>query len=136
MNISFLKEKGNKYIVFILLGLLVLVLAIPGGSLDSSTESAASASVQESDLEAQLTRVLSSMEGVGAVEVMITMESEQSSLFGTETDNGKVCGVVVVAQGAGNAVVETRISDAVKALFSIDAHKISIVKMKSQEEDK
>jgi stage III sporulation protein AG len=79
-------------------------------------------------MEVQLKRVLSAMEGVGEVEVMITFETEENSLFGTSAGNGRVCGVVVVAEGAGNAVVETRISNAIKALFSIEAHKISIVK--------
>lgn len=136
MNISFLKEKGNKYIIIALLGLLLLVVIFPTDGLDSSMSADGTESVEESDLEAQLERVLSSMEGVGDVEVMITLESTQSSLFGDDSSTGKVSGVVVVAQGAGDAVVETRISDAVKALFSVDAHKISIVKMKSQEEDK
>lgn len=136
MNISFLKEKGSKYIVFILLGVLVLVLAIPTGTFDDAKQMESEQIIEEGALEAHLSRVLSSMEGVGKVEVMITLEAEESSLFGTTSDTGKVNGVVVVAQGAGDAVVETRISDAVKALFSIDAHKISIVKMRSQEEDK
>lgn len=136
MKISFLKEKGNKYIIFALLGLLLLVVIFPTDGLDSSMSAEYTESVEESDLEAQLERVLSSMEGVGDVEVMITLESTQASLFGDDSSTGKVSGVVVVAQGAGDAVVETRISDAVKALFSVDAHKISIVKMKSQEEDK
>lgn len=136
MNISFLKEKGSKYIVFILLGLLVLVLAIPTSDMDSTVDTKTVSQVTESDLEAQLTRVLSAMEGVGEVDVMITLESTESSLFGTDSGTGKVCGVVVVAEGAGNAVVETRISNAIKALFSIDAHKISIVKRAMQEEDK
>lgn len=136
MNISFLKEKGSKYIVFILLGLLVLVLAIPTSEIDNTADTKTTNQVTESDLEAQLTRVLSAMEGVGEVEVMITLESTESSLFGTDSGTGKVCGVVVVAEGAGDAVVETRISNAIKALFSIDAHKISIVKRAMQEEDK
>ncbi len=136
MNISFLKEKGNKYIIFILLGLLVVVMLIPGESLDKTTKTSVNTQASETELEAQLTRVLSAMEGVGKVEVMITLEDTQNSLFEDANTDGKVCGVVVVAEGAGDAIVETRISNAVKALFSIDVHKISIVKMKSQEEDK
>lgn len=133
MNLSFLKEKGNRYVVFVLLGLLLLVIAIPTTSKEQAKEDETVQTTTENELEAQLKRVLSAMEGVGAVEVMITLEEEKSALFGTETQNAKVCGVVVVAQGAGNAVVETRISNAIQALFSIDAHKISIVKRAIQE---
>lgn len=130
MNLSFLKEKKNKYIVIALLGLLVLVLLMPTSSVDNERDGNVSATenASERETEAQLKKVLSAMEGVGAVEVMITYETQGNTLFGTSTESGKVCGVVVVAEGAGNAVVETRILNAVKALFSIEAHKISIVK--------
>ena len=132
MNISFLKEKGGKYIVFALVGLLILVMCIPTGT-DLNIREEEKQQVQAGELEVRLEQVLSAMEGVGEVKVMITMENETDSVFRSETKEQKVCGVVVVAQGAGNATVNTRISDAVKALFSIDVHKISIVKMRSQE---
>ncbi|MBQ8518393.1 MAG: hypothetical protein IJ455_02160 [Agathobacter sp.] len=132
MNISFLKEKGSKYIVVALVGLLILVMCIPTGT---GVTQMVQEETEDSDgaLEAQLEHVLSSMEGVGDVEVMITTEGSKESVFGTEKTGEKVCGVVVVAEGAGNATVNARISEAVKALFSIDVHKISIVKMRSQE---
>ena len=127
MNISFLKEKGNKYPIFILVGLLILVLLVPTSSTEEKTEFATS-DTNPGELEGQLERVLSAMEGVGNVKVMITTESGASSLFDSENQGQKVCGVVVVAEGAGNASVDGRILNAVKALFSIEAHKISIVK--------
>lgn len=135
MNISLLKEKGNKYFIFILVGILILLLCIPTDSA-KDTVSQKSNDLEDGELELQLKRVLSAMEGVGDVEVMITRESGMSSLFETQSLEGKVQGVVVVAEGAGNALIDARISDAVKALFSVDAHKISIVKMRSQEGDK
>ena len=135
MNISFLKEKGSKYIVFVLVGLLILVMCIPtGGGTNTLEKEGETTSVGE--LESQLERVLSAMEGVGAVKVMITTEGEDDVGFGSTSKREKVCGVVVVAEGAGNATINARISEAVKALFSIDVHKISIVKMRSQEERK
>ena len=132
MNISFLKEKGNKGIVYVLLGALVLLLLIP--STAAKNETITETDVSDQSMEERLQQVLSSMEGVGKVEVMITLEGSGSTLFGTEGGKQKVCGVLVVAEGAGNAAVNARISEAVKALFSIDLHKISIAKMKSQEE--
>lgn len=134
MNISFWKEKKNNYLIFILLGVFVLVLCIPSNSTQKDAVQTASG-VEGGELEAQLERVLSAMEGVGEVEVMITTENVNSSLFGTQSTAGKVQGVVVVAEGAGIATVDAKISDAVKALFSVEAHKISIVKMRSQEGD-
>ena len=138
LNISFWKEKGNKYLIFILLGLLVLMLCIPAGPSEGTklrTASGTEAEVLDGELEAKLKKVLTSMEGVGEVEVMIMTESSGDRLFSSENTGQKVSGVVVVAEGAGNATVDARISAAVKALFSVDAHKISIVKMRSQEGD-
>lgn len=38
-------------------------------------------------------------------------------------------GVLVIAQGAGNAQIVTEITEAVMALFGVDAHKIKVMKM-------
>lgn len=134
MNISFLKEKGSKYLIYILIGLLVLVFCMPTGTSNENTTKEEQ-SVQEERMEVQLEAILSAMEDVGKVKVMISVETEESSMFSQQNSVQKVCGVVVVAEGAGNPTVDAKIINAVKALFSIDAHKISIVKMRSQEGD-
>ena len=131
MNLSFLKDKKNKYLIWILLGVLVLVMAIPVGNSGKMTEGA-----QEEHtvtLESRLKHVLSRMEGVGEVEVMITTENTSAGLFSENQNEGKVMGVVVVAQGANEPTVNAKILEAVKALFGIDAHKISIIKMSPKE---
>ena len=133
MNFSFLKEKGSKYIIWILLGILVLVMVIPTESKVTKEEAYESEQTLKGELEDKLEQVLSAMEGVGEVRVMITVKESSSELFTEEKENGEVLGVVVVAEGAGNARVDSKIMDAVKALFGIEAHKISIVKMRSQE---
>lgn len=133
MNFSFLKEKGSKYIIWILLGVLVLVMLIPTGESDEASSSSSSENVDQGEMESQLKRVLSAMEGVGEVEVMISTKSSKTDLFSDEYEDGEVLGVVVVAEGAGTATIDAKILDAVKALFGIEAHKISIVKMRSQE---
>lgn len=43
-------------------------------------------------------------------------------------------GVVVVAQGGGNSKIVSDISEAVKALFPVEAHRIKVVKMCSKED--
>ena len=43
-------------------------------------------------------------------------------------------GVVVVAEGGGNPAIVSDISDAIKALFPVEAHRIKVVKMCSKEE--
>lgn len=130
----------------------------------------------EGNLEKRLESLLYSMEGVGEVEVMITlstlgekvlekdipvrrnvvtesdsqggsrntndMDSQEQTVYITDSEGNKlpyvkkeitpvVEGVTVVCQGAGSAYVQKNISEAIQALFSIEAHKIKVVKMKS-----
>ena len=133
MNFSFLKEKGSKYIIWILLGILVLVMVIPVNNTNPEGNTNVSQEASKGELEEKLEHVLAAMEGVGEVKVMITVKESASDLFSDEKEEGEVLGVVVVAQGAGNATIDSKIMTAVKALFGIEAHKISIVKMRSQE---
>ena len=131
LSASFLKEKGNKYLIYILVGLLALVILLPT-EVSSHTVSQQEETIGGEELEIRLKKVLSQMEGVGAVEVMITTKTDSQSVFGEE-EHPEVSGVVVVAEGADNPSVNAQITEAVKALFSIDVHKISIVKMRSVE---
>lgn len=41
----------------------------------------------------------------------------------------EIAGVMVVAKGAGNAIVKKRITEIAEALFSVEAHKITVVEM-------
>lgn len=45
----------------------------------------------------------------------------------------RVAGVVVSAQGGDNLTINKNITEAIQALFGIDAHKIKIIKMSSNE---
>ena len=47
----------------------------------------------------------------------------------TETIEPEITGVLVVAQGAGDAVTVNEITEAVMALFGVEAHKIKVMKM-------
>lgn len=46
-----------------------------------------------------------------------------------ETLAPEIAGVLVIAQGGGNAVVVNEITEAVMALFGVEAHKIKVMKM-------
>lgn len=120
-------------------------------------------------LEERLAECLSVMEGVGKVQVFVTMKNggeavlakdkssslssdggeeagSQDSQTSEETvyadgENGQtpyvikeltplVRGVLVVAEGGGDPLVQQNISEAAEALFSIESHKIKVVRMK------
>ncbi len=176
------KPDKTAWVILLLTGLLILIIAIPTNStkknetketaVDSAvveTAAKAAADTRESQLEA----VLSEMEGVGKVKVMITYQdngtqvvekdrttnkestTEADSSGGTrqsddyqngestvyDGQNGEgspfisreltpeIEGVLVVAQGGDKISVRQNISNAVLALFPVEAHKIVVVKM-------
>ncbi len=61
--------------------------------------------------------------------VYIRDGTQQESPFVTKEINPKVEGVLVVAEGGENSIVIKNISEAILALFPIEAHKIKVVKM-------
>lgn len=189
---KFTNGKGNPWLIGLLIGLILLVIALPSDSPDkaesgfadiskkSENSTAESSNGSASDtqdgvrnLEKRLERVLEQVEGVGEVEVMITLrssgekivekdvknsgseseqnqseqgkssanasEQEESTVYTRGSDGAEmpyvrevmepeVAGVIVAAQGGGNSVVAANITDAVMALFGIEAHKIKVMK--------
>lgn len=47
----------------------------------------------------------------------------------TERISPEISGVLVIAQGGGNPVIANEITEAVMALFGVEAHKIKVMKM-------
>lgn len=69
-------------------------------------------------------------------------ENKESTVYLTDSNGNQIPyvvkqlepaieGVMVVAQGGGNAIVNKNITEVIQALFGIEAHKIVVVKMKS-----
>lgn len=128
---------------------------------ETQTQTADSETDEKRKLEEQLQKLLEKMDGVGKVRVMLTFSDDgEDELDKNVTADGtqkeettvvydakdeqqpyvirrqkpKVEGVVVVAEGGGNAQTVTQISNAVMSLFSVEAHKVVVVKMSVQEE--
>lgn len=174
------KIPKNQLLIGGLAGILLLVIAIPvekKAEPDAGMKQAEEQSTGENTgdyakrMERRLREILGDMEGVGKVEVMITLKDEgeqmvekdrsKSSQNSQEQNDGTVRtateqqsqeetvyangingepfvtkeivpdveGVLVVAEGGGNAQVAKNISDAVLALFPVEVHKIKVVKM-------
>lgn len=134
MESKFLKflPKKNQWLVVLLIGLLLVVIALPTGSASDGESGAESGSKANSGItyestayedateeEQHLEHILSNMQNVGEVHVMITYQEDE-----------QVRGIVVVAEGAGSETVVRNITVVVQALFDVDSHKIKVIESK------
>lgn len=165
------KRNKSDFVVLILLGVMVMIVAMPTGAKQSQKETQTQEQKEQQQLQTedsykeqlqqQLKELLEHMDGVGKTRVMLTFSDEGTDQLDKNVtkdgnkkeettvvyDTGdtrqpyvicrqmpKIEGVVVVAQGGGNAKTVTEISNAVMSLFPVEAHKVVVVKMSVQEE--
>ena len=164
------KRNKSDFVVLILLGVMVMIVAMPTGAKQSQKETQTQEQKEQQlqtedsykeQLQKQLKELLEHMDGVGKTRVMLTFSDEGTDQLDKNVtkdgnkkeeitvvyDTGdtrqpyvicrqmpKIEGVVVVAQGGGNAKTVTEISNAVMSLFPVEAHKVVVVKMSVQEE--
>lgn len=131
------KEKLGKLVTVILIGILLLVIALPVKQ-QNGTEN--TGGVQNSDsmvddyssyadyYERKLKSILEHSYGEGTMEVMVHLtEGEQAgSLYGSGTQTAVVDGVLVVAD-VHNEQAVSDITFAVCALFDLPAHKVAVM---------
>lgn len=150
--------KKNQLVILLLIGILLIVIAIPAESEEKhnvenpGNAENGSGEMYGTEMEKRLEKILSEAEGVGVVKVMITFKSSSekvvekdreetgettvynSTLGGEQTPyvskemTPEIEGVVVIAEGGRNAVVVKNITEAVQALFDVDTHKIKVMK--------
>ena len=167
------KIKKEQLLIGALIGILVLVIAIPVPKTEKNKQTEAvkeEISEKEYSMEAELKEILQRISGVGRTEVFITYEDEgkivvekdesvseelieeADSSGGTRTTTSTrnekatvygnadepyviqelsptIKGILVVAEGGGNMTVKKQIQETIEALFGLDSHKISIMKM-------
>ena len=167
------KIKKEQLLIGVLIGILLLVIAIPVPKTEKNKQTEAvkeEISEKEYSMEAELKEILQRISGVGRTEVFITYEDEGKIVvekdesvseelieeadssggtrITTSTRNEKatvygnadapyviqelsptIKGVLVVAEGGGNMTVKKQIQETIEALFGLDSHKISIMKM-------
>ena len=156
------KRNKSDFVVLILLGVMVMIVAMPTGAKQSQKETQTQEQKeQQLQTEDSYKELLEHMDGVVKTRVMLTFSDEGTDQLDKNVtkdgnkkeettvvyDTGdtrqpyvicrqmpKIEGVVVVAQGGGNAKTVTEISNAVMSLFPVEAHKVVVVKMSVQEE--
>ena len=126
MEIKFLKSlpKKNTWMILLLVGVLLVVIAIPTKteSKDNTLSIYNEDEFNETDTERRLQILLQQMQGVGEVHTMITYK-----------DDKQVVGMVIIADGGGDAVVVRNLTEVVRALFDVDSHKIKVIEKKQNQ---
>lgn len=180
------KLKKDQLVIMLLIGVLLIIIVLPTETKEEEkketepgvSQAESETTLTETDyitiLEEKLKRALSKVDGVGNVEVMITLKSSgekvvekdipntRSEVTETDSEGGEritkeststettvytqggdgttspyvikelepqIGGVIVIAQGGGNPVTVQNISEAIKALFEVEVHKIKVMKM-------
>nr|MBP3599031.1 stage III sporulation protein AG [Eubacterium sp.] len=155
--------------IMILCGVLLLVISYlepsssvveEKGQVKNVKKTTGSDSLQDyrKTMEDEVGQVLSQVEGVGKVDVMLTLKAskEKVTLKDTKVDTGKseeesvlvededhntspyviqerepeIEGIVVVCSGGDIPRIQREIIDAISALFSVESHKIKVMKSK------
>ncbi len=114
-----LGNKKNQWLILLLVGILLVVIAIPTKSETEEKGVVDSKEWSTSETEQRLENILSQMQGIGEVHAMITYKQDN-----------QVEGVVVVAEGGEQGVTVQKITEVVRALFDVDSHKIKVIDSK------
>ncbi len=148
--------KNNKFIRVILTILIIVLIIITIFMVSVKPNKNLETTDYVSELESKLSSVLSNVEGAGKVSVAITVESGMETVVamkkvtitngsGTETTetpilvNGnvvvlkekfpKIIGVLIVAEGAKNIAVLSKIQQATVSLLDINVNQIEVLTM-------
>ncbi len=114
--LNFVNDNKKIIIVVILIIVLVGTIYFINKATNKTTQTSAITG-EKSSTEVKLTGILSSIDGVGATDVMIN-----------EGENG-VLGVVIVCEGANNIMTRNNILNAVSTALNIDKNLIAIYSM-------
>ena len=98
---------------------------------------AASALLGKTDISAatqtekRMERILGCVAGAGEVRVMIygTKKDETAAVWNASDNSEEIIGVIIVAQGAGDAAVAARLAKAAGSALGIDQSRIEVFRM-------
>lgn len=157
------KRRVNLLVAIGALGLLLLALSewVPETTTMDNAESQPIPESMQQDyarqLESRLQALIAQVDGAGAVEVMVTLENGEESIYATDeqtsadgsasishvllgdeglietTQTPQVLGVAVVCEGGDVAAVQNRISTLVEVLTGVGANHVTVAKMAASE---
>lgn len=158
------KIKGQKlagkyrYAIFVVLAGLVLMLLPSNHKTGNINQMQIQPTAEKQNVQEELTQILARIDGVGDVQVMLSIAAGEETVYQTNTDtsdnscrvetvivtdeNRKECGLIqklnppkylgaiIVCKGAGNASVKLAVVEAVSRVTGLGADQISVLKMK------
>ncbi len=132
--IAYLKQ-DKKRIFILAIGVIGLILVMLSSFESDNTQSENSTlSEYESKLEDELSKMCSSIKGVGKCSVKVTFEEgERTEYRGSNVSASyppKVLGIAVICDGADKDNVRADITECLTALFDIGANRISVLRMR------
>ena len=109
--------KENKKIIIVVLLIAILIGAVYLIDKSAKLSDVSKTDTQKSVTEVKLIGILSSIEGVGATDVMVS------------ENDGEIQGVVIVCDGADNIMTRSNILNAVSTALNIQKNIIAIYSM-------
>ncbi len=128
MRAGFQWLKDNKRVWWILCGAALIAVLLLANSTGKSGLGSGGASAEEK----RIAEVLSSMAGVGQVEVALFYEAEAASAFGGNAKT-RPTGAVVVAEGAEDLEVRLLLSRAVRTLLGLPESAVDVFVMEGKQ---
>ena len=131
-------SKIKKIIIIIgIAGLLLILLSSFSGLSDKKKDTTDySVSEYKVSMQDELKRILYNIEGVGDVQVMLTIENSVEGVY-LENNSTKtkeiepvIRGVVIACQGGDEPLVKQRVFDAVTKALNISSAKVCVTKLK------
>lgn len=144
LNINEIKElfRSEKSIKVILIAgaAIILLIAFSGLSSDKSVKTGnmlfeyEKQAEYEEALERKLGEVLSEIEGIGEINIMVTLDSSEENMYEKNNDEPTyvktptIRGVIVVCDGGDNIIVREKVITAVAGAFGISTTRISVIR--------
>lgn len=149
-----------EYVIAVILFAIVIVICFSnfsGKNLFQTTKTEKNSNSYELETENKLKEIFSQIDGVGKVEVDITLKNdgkvnvlkttektEQSGKvtlkeqvvylngepYKVSTENPEISGVVVICKGAENLLVKNKITEILTVVYKVSSENIRIIKMK------
>ena len=123
------KKQANRPIVLIVIAVVFIIFLF--FLLPQSEKGEKNRSNEE-----QLAKLLSEIHSVGQVQVYFHYDQQKEKQFLAVTQQEKLSGVIIVAQGANRADVKIMLKETVGHVLQIPAHRIQVVPMQIKEENK